>query len=224
MIEGLIKPWGELALYNKYATYLWEGKLPYYDFFIEYPPLCLPFFGVAQIFGEKWFILTWYGLIGLFVFLTFLIIKRMKGRGFAFIASVLPLAGLFWDRFDLIPAFFSLWAIGLLKKKNYPQSWFILSLGILIKVYPVVLIPYFLLKTPIRSLLKCLFSFSVLSVILLGIISWYGGLEGLKRFVNFQGKRGVHLESIRAIPYLLDRENSITEFQHNTFEILRKEK
>lgn len=222
MIEGLIKPWGELALYNKYATHLWEGKLPYYDFFIEYPPLCLPFFGLAQVFGEKWFTLTWYAIIGLFIIGTLIIIKRMGGKRLAFMASVLPLAGLFWDRFDLIPAFFSLWAVGLLRKKNYPQSWFILSLGVLIKVYPIVLVPYFLIKTPFKLILKCLFSFSVLFIMFLGIISWYGGLEGLKRFIKFQGKRGIHLESVRAIPYLLDRENSVAKFQHNTFELEAK--
>jgi len=222
MIEGLAKPWGELALYNRYATYLWESKLPYVDFFLEYPPLSLPFFWIAQVFGEKWFTLTWYGLIGLFVLATFLMIKKMGGRGFAFIASILPLAGLFWDRFDMIPAFFSLWAVILLKKEKYSQSWFFLGLAILVKIYPVVLLPYFLVKTPLKSILRCLLPLTIPILLLLGIISLYGGLEGLKGFAKFQGVRGVHLESVRAIPYLLDKENSVTEFRHNTFEIGEK--
>ncbi len=212
MIEISV-PWGELALYQGYAQNV--GK-PYLDFQLEYPPLAFIFFKLANIFGKQYFTLMWYGMVVLAILISCLVIKRLKGNPYIFLACVLPLGGLFWDRFDIFPAMFSLLAVYLATKKSF-WSLPVLTLGILTKLYPVILLPVIL-----GSLLKRKGYFAILygafiSLVFVGYSflffpNWFNCVFG------FHGNRGIQIESIRAIPKLLD-ENSVVEFKHNTFEI-----
>jgi Gpi18-like mannosyltransferase len=132
------------------------------------------------------------------------------------LACVLPLGGLFWDRFDIFPAMFSLLAVYLATKKSF-WSLPVLTLGILTKLYPVILLPVIL-----GSLLKRKGYFAILygafiSLVFVGYSflffpNWFNCVFG------FHGNRGIQIESIRSIPKLSD-ENSVVEFKHNTFEI-----
>jgi len=49
------------------------------------------------------------------------------------------------------------------------------------------------------------------------LIVWLG-LAKSESVLEFHGNRGIQIESIRAMPKLLDK-NSVVEFKHNTFEI-----
>ena len=226
--EGLIKPWGELALYYDFAKRMAEGQLPYKDFFPEYPPLAMPFFRIPLVFGVEYYMLAYYGLVALFIVLTILVIKKMGGNPFAFLAPVLVLGGLFWDRFDIFPAFFTVFAVYLSMKKKVFWSSFVLSLGFLTKIYPLLLIPIIVwpfIKEPKKLILSGI-AFIIPIFIVLVVILGYGGKEGLLRFVQFQGKRGIHLESVRTTPLLIQYLNGKidleTTYQHNTFEVIQK--
>lgn len=212
MIEISV-PWGELALYQGYAQNV--GK-PYLDFQLEYPPLAFIFFKLANVFGKQYFTLMWYGIVVLAVLISCLVIKRLKGNPYIFLACVLPLGGLFWDRFDIFPAMFSLLAVYLATKKSF-WSLPVLTLGILTKLYPVILLPVILgsllkRKGYFALLYGAFISLAFVGYSFLFFPNWFNCVFG------FHGNRGTQIESIMAIPKLLD-ENSVVEFKHNTFEI-----
>jgi len=211
MIEQLAKPWGELALYYDYASKIKEGLVPYADFFPEYPPLALWLFKTANIFGQQWFTLMWYGMVALAILATICMIKKLKGNPYIFLAVILPLGGLFWDRFDIFPALMSLLAVYLAMRGNL-WSFFALAAGVMLKIYPILLLPIligmFIKRGKHRELLIGLVIFAVSTFQLLS----------LNNLWEFHGHRGIQIESIRAIPKLFNK-NSITEYKHNSFEI-----
>jgi len=202
MIEQLAIPWGELGTYLRYAN---NGSL-------EYPPLAVGLFKAANIFGERWFTLIWYGMVALAILLTCLVLKRMKGNFYIFLASILPLGGLLWDRFDIFPALITVLAVYL------ATNWGILALpvlaiGVILKIYPILLLPIVIGMLIKRGKYLGLAVGSVAFT----LIVWLG-LAKSESVLEFHGNRGIQIESIRAMPKLLDK-NSVVEFKHNTFEI-----
>lgn len=203
MIEQLAKPWGELGTYFKYAI---EGS-------VEYPPLAVCLFKLVNLFGEQWFTLMWYGLVALTVLLVCLIIKKMKGNFYIFLASVLPLGGLFWDRFDIFPALTTVLAVYLATIGWGILALSVLAIGVSLKIYPVLLLPVIIGILFKRKKHQRL----VVGLIVFAFIVWLG-LGKASSVLNFHKSRGTQIESIRAMPKLLNKD-SIVEFKNNTFEI-----
>jgi len=203
MTEQLTKPWGELETYFKYAT---EGSA-------EYPPLAVGLFKIANVFGEQWFTLIWYGLVALAILFICLIIKKMKGNLYIFLASILPLGGLLWDRFDIFPALTTTLAVYLATVSWGFLALPVLATGISLKIYPVLLLPIvmgmLIKRKEYRDLMVGLAIFALVVCF---------SLTNAKSVLEFHKNRGIQIESIRAIPKLLNK-NSVVEFKSNTFEI-----
>ncbi len=201
MIEQLARPWGELALYFKYAS---ENIVP-----VEYPVPTLMLFKLANIFGEQYFTLMWYFLVATASLAALWLVKKMKGNPYVYLAGVLPLGGLFWDRFDVFPAVLTLLAVYLAKSKSL-FAFNVLSVAVLLKVYPIILLPVLVLMMITRKqygiALIGLFVFALPLI----FMNW--------DFTKFHKDRGIQIESIRAMPKLLNKE-SVVEYKHNTFEI-----
>ncbi len=219
MYEALAKATGELWLYHSFANRIFEGQLPYRDFFPEYPPLALLILSLPNVLGERYYTLIYYGLVGLCIALICLMLKGMKGNYYAFMAAIMPLAGLLWDRFDIFPALFVVLALYLSEKNKIKTSAIALSLGVLTKIYPIVLLPLVIKRPYCKSFL----AFSLPIVLTIEAIIAYGGKEGLTKFVKFQGDRGIQIESVRAMPLLWkglkDKDSVVVEYLHNTYEI-----
>lgn len=220
IIEELAKPTGELILYHDFALRMWMGQLPYKDFFPEYPPGALVFFYLAQFLGTTFFTLMWYLEIAIAISLITFTIWKLKGNFYIFLAMIFPLGGLLWDRFDIFPALLSILSIYLGIRKKFYWAFFILGMGVLTKVYPLFLLPILIYwqKDYFQKLLNSLCIFLLTIVIPLLIIISYGGSKGLIKFFEFQVKRGIAIESIRAMPILV-KGKGIVEYKHNTFEI-----
>ena len=222
--EILSAPRGELALYHSFAEKLSQGMIPYKDFFPEYPPFSLPIFWLANILGHQWFTLIYYVLVALFTGLLAFLIHKKGGNSYIFLAAILPLGGLFWDRFDIFPAFFAFLAIYMMKKNVYMSS-LSLSIGFLIKVFPVVLLPMvFFSAWKQKKLIGAASLFVFPIMVSIGIIALLGG--GFKKLIEFQGNRGIQIESLRATPllmqHLLYNKELIVEYNHYTFEVREK--
>jgi len=204
--------WGELALYQGYAE---KSGVPYQDFNLEYPPLALELFKLANILGEEWFTLMWYGMVLIAVLVTCLFIKKMKGKPFHFLAVVLPLGGLFWDRFDIFPAMFSLGAFYFAVAGSYWALPFLLT-GVLLKIYPIILLPFVIGSLLVRGkITEVVFG---LLVFVCGFALVYKNHPNWMNCVfGFHGDRGIQIESVRAIPKLINGGEVI--YSHNTFEI-----
>lgn len=224
-IEGLAKPSYELALYYKFASNWASGLLPYKDFFPEYPPLSLVFMRLALIFGEKYFTLTFYGLVFLAVVAMIVLVYKLKGNPWMFLATILPIGGLLWDRFDIFPAFLGTLGIFLALKKKPVWAAFVLSLGFMTKIFPIFLTPILLInfwERP-KTIIPSILAFVIPIVVVVGSIVNYGGKEGLLKFAEYQGVRGTQIESFRATPllwnYLKGKVNLVVEYNHATYEI-----
>lgn len=210
MIEQLAQPWGELALYQTYGNLMRSG--PFFE--AEYPVFALRLFQLANIFGEKWFTLTWYGMVAICILIVALLVRKLRGNPYIFLAAILPLGGLLWDRFDIFPAMLSLLAVYLAtnKKSIFIRllAFFVLGLAILLKIYPIILLPVLMGMMFKRRYVEEMFLGFLIVIIMIGSVSW--------DCLSFHKDRGIQIESIRAIPKLLNK-NSIVEFKHNTFEI-----
>lgn len=226
IIEGLAKPWGELALYHGYALEMLAGNKPYVDFMPEYPPLALWFFKLPMMFGTRYYTLTFYALVAIASILILVLINKMKGNAFIFLAASLSLGGLFWDRFDIFPALFTVVAVYLSHKNYHKLSFFTLGLGFLTKIYPIILLPLLLISAArggIKTIVFSTLAFLFPILLAIGMILNSGGREGLVYFVEYQGNRGTQIESSHAMPIILrhlrGEGEATVEYNHATYEI-----
>jgi len=150
--------------------------------------------------------------------LTSWLIHRLGKNPYIFLASVLSLGGLLWDRFDIFPAFLSLWAVYFWYRKKEVAGSFVLSLAILTKIYPMVLIPLFWKR---KNVAKKLLAFILPIAVVYLVVTNYGG--SFNKLLEFQGKRGLEIEAIRATPKLLQHlwqgKPVTVEYLHNSYEI-----
>lgn len=217
-VESLAIPWGELALYYSFAEKINQGLKPYVDFFPEYPPLALTLFRIANLFGERWFTLMWYGMIALATLGTMYLIRKLKHNPYVFLACVLPLGGLFWDRFDIFPAFFTLLAVYQAKKGSF-LSVVSLAIGVMIKIYPIILLPVIIAMFLFKSVKRAIVALALF--ILLMVVFILPSKQFIDVLFKYHGHRGTQIESIKATPLLF--KDSVVEFKSSTFEIRRGE-
>jgi hypothetical protein len=205
---------GDVDLYNFWAKGLVNGIFPIDDSMWQYPPLAGVVFAIPQwLFGNA---LTGFIVFMIFVDLLILITLLITGLNrFKFNSSSTSLHGLsgawFWvlwpilmgplalTRFDVVPTLFALLAlIALSNKKVRPYlSGFFLSVGALVKLWPMLLIVVF----PKKIIKKVSTSFiSTLVMVILFMSTWS---VGFSNFFNNQTSRGLQVESIAATPFVL---------------------
>jgi hypothetical protein len=205
---------GDVDLYNFWAKGLVKGIFPIDDQMWQYPPLAGVVFAVPQwVLGNA---LT--GFILFMVFIDFLVLITLLMNGlnrFKFNPSTASLNGLngawFWvlwpmlmgplalTRFDVVPTLFALLAlIALSNKKVRPYlSGFLLSIGALVKLWPMLLFVIY----PKKVMKKVSTSFvSTLVLVILFMSTWS---VGFSNFLNNQTSRGLQVESIAATPFVL---------------------
>lgn len=157
----------EVNLFRTYAENILAGQVPYRDFAFEYPPLALvPILGPLLLAGSP---LTEEGYrvaFGLFEaaigMVTMIFVMRaanalelgrrgLAGAAIVVAASPLLLGPLMLARFDLWPALFAAAAIWLFVTDRFGWAAVALALGVLAKVYPIVLTPFLVLYLWRRS-------------------------------------------------------------------------
>ena len=227
-MEGLIKPSYELALYHSFGQKMASGQLPYNDFFPEYPPLSLLFMRIPLFLGEKYYTLAFYGLVLLAIIVTLVIVHKLGGKLWIFLATILPIGGLLWDRYDIFPATLAILGVYFVVKNKPVMASFILSLGFMTKIFPIFLTPLLLVNfwEDRNSIVPSIMAFILPVIVVLGVIIGYGGMDGLLKFAKYQGVRGTQIESFRATPllwnYLKGKTKLVVEYNHATYEINEK--
>jgi Glycosyltransferase family 87 len=142
--------------YAAYGQAIRDGRVPYRDFAVEYPPLALPSFvlpalvapGASYEAYEPWFELL-MGLLGaaaaaLGVFvLSRLEVSRRRLALAAVCGALLPLpaAALVLSRYDLWPALLTVGALAALISGRERLGFGALALAVAAKAYPVVILP-----------------------------------------------------------------------------------
>jgi hypothetical protein len=150
-----------VAVYQCYANAFWYGAktsqilptnqclfLPqlsqYHSLPLEYPPLTLFIFSLPLVVPAASYGVTFALFMGLTVAIIYGLLLRYgpSGAG-AFFAACL-LAGCLSTtlaRFDIVPAAFTLGCLILAERKQWTLAYMALAMGVLMKLYPIVLFP-----------------------------------------------------------------------------------
>jgi uncharacterized membrane protein len=198
----------DIGIYLADASKLASGLLPYRDFTLEYPPLSLIFFGLPRIITSSdalytkifQFELLVFDIIGLL--LIFDIARRLREAPWKALSiytlAVLAVGPIIIQTFDIIPAVMTLAAIYLFWLGKHNASWAVLALGTLIKIYPIVIAPIFLLIyfknrqfKQIRDGAVTFLAVCVITILPFIIL----GSGSILNLVSYHSQRGVQIES-----------------------------
>jgi uncharacterized membrane protein len=157
-VYGSPKTAVEVEVYRRYAMQLAEGALPYRDFAFEYPPLALVPIVLPTLLGGSPFVEGWYRQMfevveAGFGMVTMILIMRSvaalgRGRRDFFAAAIavaispVLLGPLILSRYDLWPALFAAAGTWLLVTGHPRWAAAAVGLGVLAKVYPILLVPF----------------------------------------------------------------------------------
>jgi hypothetical protein len=137
---------GDVMEYEQYARAFWFGSLPFRALPIEYPPLALAPFtltlfptgaGPYVAFG------IWMGVINVLVYLT---LAWGWSRRAAIAFGIYLLVGAIsvaLSRYDLAPVAFTVAAWVAAERKRFTLAYALLAVGVLLKLYPIFLLPVF---------------------------------------------------------------------------------
>ena len=205
----------ELELYYDYSLKIVQGKLPYRDFPVEYPPLALLPMLVPQWLNR----ITSYRFAGYEFFFYAqnillvcaigpLILKIaaiqqlpktkqqiLMAYGLLTVANALFILG----RYDIFCAWLTVWATWLILTDRPFCSGAVLALGAATKLYPALLVPIFAIhcltqKQP-AIVIRLVAGFTAAIFVLFLLLSPLG-LDNLSYFFNYHRLRGLQLESL----------------------------
>jgi hypothetical protein len=144
----------DLPVYERYGNWVEDGRVPYADFRVEYPPLALPAFVIPSLLShsEHGYRVAFETLMAACgaaaVLLVAWILARLRAgpRRTALALALVALAPLLLGpvvltRFDLWPALLTLAALAALVAGRGRLGALALGLAIAAKLYPVVLLP-----------------------------------------------------------------------------------
>jgi uncharacterized membrane protein len=140
---------GDTVTYAKYGRALVDhGRVPYRDFYDEYPPGSVPVFAAPAVISDAHYVLVFKLLMtacGLgFVLCAVWIVERLQ-LSYLRLAPVIlapPLMGpVFLNRYDPLPAFLSSLALVALLRRRDRTAGALLGIGTVVKIYPAVVVP-----------------------------------------------------------------------------------
>lgn len=179
-------------LYSIYGTHILDGKVPYRDFSLEYPPAALPAFIVPALGHPKteaeyrWRFEWLMALVGIFAFVAVDAVLRAQevvGQvrlGLLVVLGVVPLilGPVILTRYDLWPAALTAAALAAFLGRRSVLGGSLLGLGVAAKLYPVVIAPILIayvwrresrvagahaLAALVGSLVACVLPFAILA-------------------------------------------------------------
>ena len=146
----------DTPVYQRYGNEIADGKVPYRDFQLEYPPGALPMFALPGLaapgegqdvrpgFRRTFETLMWMCGAGALLAMA-LVLRRLRASPWAplVLAAVAPLAlgTVILSRFDLWPALLAAGATAALVAGRFRTGHLLLGLGAAAKFYPGVLLP-----------------------------------------------------------------------------------
>jgi len=140
---------GDVETYAKYGRALVEhGRIPYRDFYDEYPPGSVGIFALPALIWNAHYVLTFKLLmtgcgIG-FVVCAAWIVRRLGLSPFRLAPVVLApvcIGPVFLNRYDPLPAFVTSLALVALLLARDRKSGALLGIGTAVKLFPIVVLP-----------------------------------------------------------------------------------
>ncbi len=143
---------GSALLPHDACAYLFQGvptppptsPLPFHMLPIEYPPLTILPFSLPLLAPLPYYALAFVVMMTLVAGLLYLLLAR-SGAGRAapifLLYLLLGAAGVFQERFDLLPAACTLLCLLAAERGRWRAAYVALALGALLKIYPIVMLP-----------------------------------------------------------------------------------
>jgi hypothetical protein len=134
--------------YEQYARAFWQGNPPFHALPLEYPPLALaPFTLTLFPTGAGPFV-----AFGLWMFVVAVLVnlalawgwRRRAATAFG-IYLLVGAVSVALSRYDLVPVAFTVAAWLAAERKRFTLAYALLAIGVLLKLYPIVLFPIFAL-------------------------------------------------------------------------------
>lgn len=207
----------DLNIYYKSSLYLLEGKLPYRDFNLEYPPFAiLPFVlprMVALGLAKNYYIYAFLFLLENIVFSTINMLLLLQVVSvyasqrqtirvlvfYTFFALIISPV-LLW-RYDLFPTVLTVVALVAVLSNRPTLAGISLGLGVAAKLYPLVLLPvftlYFFTNKSYRAILNIWLG--TLGAVFLSFLPFIiTTKDKLFSFLDYHKERGLQIESLPA--------------------------
>jgi len=186
--------YSDVHVYSTYAHAMTHGKVPYRDFFDEYPPFAQPLLLAAVNVTLFKLVLVACG-IGI-VWLLALVFRSWLAVA-VFAVSPLLVGPIYLNAYDLWPAFLLTAALALFARHKPMWAFAVLGLATAAKIYPVAALPIALLFVPracrVRGIAWFVGVFALVHLPFLAL-----GPGGLRFSYTVQIKRGLELNSLGA--------------------------
>jgi hypothetical protein len=196
----------DVGLYGEYAQGLLDGRLPYRDVFVEYPPGAFVVLTPPALLPEEAYrhgfkvLMALLGLLTLFVAALILVRlgagrRRLYGTLLALALVPLALGPVSLNTYDAWPALLVAGALCALLYERPVLGFALLGFAATAKVYPLALVPLFCLAIRPAPLLRPLLAFgaAVLAVVApFALLGW----DGLWASFEAQAQRALQVESL----------------------------
>jgi hypothetical protein len=213
------QPYGDAHLYGHYAHEMTSGRIPYRDFFDEYPVLAQPLFFLVRLLpgpfvtSFKW-TMAICGAAALVLLVELLVavgapLLRVAAAAAVAAASPLLVGPVFLNTYDLFPALLTAAALLAFLRGRRRTTYVLLALAVAAKVYPVVLLPIVLVEAwelGGREEVKRALGWFAGALVLVHLPFAVLGPGGLRFSYWLQLKRGLEVESLAGgVLLVLDR-------------------
>jgi uncharacterized membrane protein len=186
--------YSDVNVYSAYAHAMTHGKVPYRDFFDEYPPLAQPVLLAAVNVTLFKCVLVACG-IGI-VWLLALVLRSSLAVAL-FAVSPLLVGSIYLNAYDLWPAFLLTAALALFARHKPMWAFAVLGAATAAKIYPAAVLPIALLFVPRACRARGLAWFAAVVVVVhLPFLAL--GPGGLRYSYTVQLERGLELNSLGA--------------------------
>ncbi|MDQ6692259.1 MAG: DUF2029 domain-containing protein [Candidatus Dormibacteraeota bacterium] len=201
---------GDIRIYHRYAVEFWAGRHAFHQLPAEYPPLALvvftlsvlpPLHDYATVFA------IWMSAVFVAGYLAFIRFSTHRQAVIFFFLLIVGATSTLLARYDLIPALLTVAAVWATSRGRYNLAYLLLAAGILLKLYPVFLVPLVMIEqrrallAEGRSWLRPVTAGASIAggmVILgFGVAVALGGWSGLSPFF-YAGARPLQVESLGA--------------------------
>jgi uncharacterized membrane protein len=185
--------YSDVHTYARYGHDMLDGKVPYRDFFDEYPPLAQPVFLFAAWSALAFKLVMALCGVGI-VWLLALVFRSWQAVA-VFAVSPLLLGPISLNAYDLWPAFLLTAALALFTRQHPRAAFAVLGAAAAAKVYPLAILPIALLyvvrSERVRGFLLCAGVVALAHLPFLVL-----GAGGLRYSYRLQATRGLELNSL----------------------------
>ncbi len=224
----------DITGYGRWAFGALDGtRIPYQDFFWEYPPMAMPGMLVPAVVSAPlptWgfipYLVAWIAMLLAIDALILRMLLVRVGSGIRHPALLMwilgpPLLGaLSWTRFDMLAALAAFVTVLYAGERKGVVSGLAAGVGATLKLWPSLLAP--VQRTRVAAVVATAVAMATVGVVA-GVTRLITGSTGFDQVLTYQSDRGLQIESLAALPLVWANHFGVegfgTRFAFGAFEI-----